>query len=158
MTTRMTAAGLRVRSATPADYVAIERLLAANALPLDGVSDALAGFFVAESGEAIVGVTGVEYRGRFGLLRSAAVDAPWRGFGVGRALVERAIAEAKARALDALYLLTTTAEGYFPSFGFVPATRESVPAALRETSEFQGACPASAAVMVLTLPEAAPTD
>ena len=50
----------------------------------------------------------------------------------------------------ALYLLTTTAESYFPSFGFAPTSREAVPEDVRATAEFQGACPASAAVMVRT--------
>jgi N-acetylglutamate synthase-like GNAT family acetyltransferase len=59
----------------------------------------------------------------------------------------RVIADAEARGIRALYLLTTTAERYFPSFGFRPITRDEVPADIRATAEFQGACPASAAVM-----------
>jgi N-acetylglutamate synthase-like GNAT family acetyltransferase len=57
------------------------------------------------------------------------------------------VAEAEARKLHGLYLLTTTAERYFPSFGFHPIRREQVPAGIRETEEFRSACPASAVVM-----------
>jgi N-acetylglutamate synthase-like GNAT family acetyltransferase len=96
----------------------------------------------------VVGVVGVERCCDYGLLRSTAVDGAWRGRGLGRQLVERAIASAEANGLHALYLLTTTAERYFPSFGFTPTTRDKVPEVVRETVEFRSACPASAVVMV----------
>ena len=67
----------------------------------------------------------------------------WRGRGLGRRLVERAIAEAEAKRYEALYLLTTTAERYFPSFGFEPIERSDVPASIKATEEFRSACPAS---------------
>ena len=90
----------------------------------------------------------MEERGGYGLLRSVAVDQSWRSRGLGRELVERAIASGEIRGLKSLYLLTTTAERYFPTFGFAPTTRDTVPDALRQSAEFQGACPASAVVMV----------
>ena len=77
--------------------------------------------------------------------------ADWRDRGLGRKLVERIIAEAESRNIEALYLLTTTAERYFPSFSFAKTTRDAVPATVRETVEFQSACPASATVMCLPL-------
>jgi len=49
--------------------------------------------------------------------------------------------------MRALYLLTTTAEEYFPSFGFEKVERSSVPAELNDSAELKGACPASATVM-----------
>jgi N-acetylglutamate synthase-like GNAT family acetyltransferase len=61
--------------------------------------------------------------------------------------VTRAIAEAEARGAKALYLLTTTADAYFPSFGFTVTTRDAVPEDIRDTAEFKGACPDSATVM-----------
>ncbi len=51
------------------------------------------------------------------------------------------------RALLASVLLTTTAEDWFPRFGFVRIARDAVPAALHASAELRGACPASAAVM-----------
>jgi N-acetylglutamate synthase-like GNAT family acetyltransferase len=129
------------------DLPAIERLLTASKLPLDGVREALPSFVVAEADGDLVGVAGLEPCRDNALLRSVAVTAEWRSRGVGRALVERVIAEAESRGVHALYLLTTTAERWFPSFGFRVIARDETPADVRATAEFSGACPASAAVM-----------
>lgn len=137
----------RVRPAAPADLGEVEQLLTASGLPLDGVREALPTFVVAEAGDAIVGVAGLEVCRETALLRSVAVRPEWRSHGVGRALVTRVISDAEAKGLRALYLLTTTAERYFPSFGFRTIQRDDVPAEVRETAEFRGACPASATVM-----------
>ena len=123
-----------IRPARPADLAGIERLLIDNRLPTAGVADALPDFLVAEHEGTLVGVVGIERCCReYALLRSTAVAPEWRSRGVGRRLVERAIAEAEARGTRALYLLTTTAERYFPSFGFTPTTRDAVPEEVRAT-------------------------
>jgi amino-acid N-acetyltransferase len=137
----------RVRPATPADLVAVEALLTASGLPLDGVQDALTTFVVAESGTDLVGVAGLEVCCDNALLRSVAVRPEWRSHGVGRALVTQVIADAESRGIRALYLLTTTADRYFPSFGFQIIARADVPSDVRATAEFREACPESAAVM-----------
>lgn len=136
-----------LRPALATDREAVERLLTASHLPLDGVPRTLADFIVAESDGALVGVAGLEVCGEDALLRSVAVDPAWQSHGVGRALVTRVLADADARGVRGLYLLTTTADGYFPRFGFRPTTRDAVPDELRATAEFRGACPASATVM-----------
>jgi amino-acid N-acetyltransferase len=120
-------------------------------LPLDGVREALGDFIVAHVADVLVGVAGLEVCCDNALLRSVAVSPELRAHGVGRALVMRVIAEAEARGIHALYLLTTTAEHYFPSFGFRTTTRDLVPDDIRATGEFQEACPASATVMCLRL-------
>jgi N-acetylglutamate synthase-like GNAT family acetyltransferase len=136
-----------LRSARPSDAEAVEALLAANGLPLDGVRESLPSFVVAEAGDALVGVAGLEPCDDVALLRSVAVADGWRSRGLGRALVARVIADAESRGLRALYLLTTTADRYFPSFGFHTVAREDVPETIRATQEFREACPASATVM-----------
>lgn len=136
-----------VRGATITDLRDVERLLVASDLPLDGVREALPDFVVAEAEGRVVGVAGLEVCCDDALLRSVAVDPEWRSRGVGRALVMRVIANAEARGLNALYLLTTTAEHYFPSFGFTRTTRDAVPPAVQATAEFTSACPASATIM-----------
>jgi len=143
----MTTATARLRTAAPADLAAVEELLTASGLPLDGVRDALATFVVAEHGTDLVGVAGLELCCDNALLRSVAVRPEWRSHGIGRALVTRVISDAESRGIHALYLLTTTADGYFPSFGFRTIARDDVPADVRETAEFLEACPASATVM-----------
>lgn len=137
----------QIRPARPSDAINVERLLGDAQLPLDGVREALTSFVVAEADGDIVGVAGLEPCRENALLRSVAVRPEWRSRGLGRALVERVIDDAESRGLNALYLLTTTAERYFPSFGFHAVAREDVPADVRETAEFRSACPASAAVM-----------
>jgi amino-acid N-acetyltransferase len=146
--------GTTLRIATPGDEPAVAALLTASALPLDGVHEALPCFVVAEDAGEIIGVAGIEacgVTGEHALLRSVAVVPAWRSRGLGRVLVTRAVAEAEARGTKALYLLTTTAEGYFPSFGFRTIARDVVPDDVRATAEFTSACPASATVMTLPL-------
>lgn len=145
-----------IRAATADDLSAVERLLTQNSLPLDGVREALSTFVVAEAGGDLVGVAGVECCVANGLLRSVAVHPDWRSHGVGRALVTRVISDAEARGTDALFLLTTTAERYFPSFGFTEITRDAVPDDIRATAEFREACPASATVMMRPVAAHAP--
>lgn len=140
-----------LRKAERDDLKNIERLLTAAGLPLDGVAEALPTFVVAEADGELVGVAGLECCRDNALLRSVAVEPSWRSHGLGRALVARVISDAEARGIRALYLLTTTAERYFPSFGFERITRDAVPDDVRATAEFQGACPVSATVMTRTL-------
>jgi amino-acid N-acetyltransferase len=143
-----------LRAATREDLPAIERLLVSSGLPTAGVAETLSGFIVAESEDdkRIVGVAGLECcSGDYALLRSTAVEPGWRGTGLGRRLVTHVIAEAESRGIKALYLLTTTAERYFPSFGFVKTQRDTVPDEIRGSLEFREACPSSATVMALEL-------
>ena len=140
-------AAAQLRPARTDDLAAVERLLTASQLPLDGVREALPTFIVAEAGAEIVGVAGLEICCDNALLRSVAVDDGWRSQGLGRALVTRTIAEAESRGINALYLLTTTADRYFPTFGFHTIGRDAVPEDIRTTAEFNEACPASATVM-----------
>jgi amino-acid N-acetyltransferase len=149
--TDMENAGVAIRPALANDYAAVEALLTASGLPLAGVPASLDGFLVAEADGALVGVVGMEYCCNYGLLRSTAVAPAWRGHRIARRLVEQIIAQAESRGINALYLLTTSAERYFPSFGFQVTTRDAVPSEVAATEEFRGACPASATVMRLPL-------
>jgi amino-acid N-acetyltransferase len=75
----------------------------------------------------------------------------WRGSGVGSRLIDLALREARTRGIEDVFLLTTTAEHYFPRFGFACVSREVVREEVKASMEFQGACPASAIVMRKTL-------
>ena len=144
-----------LRAAANSDLPSILSLLSASDLPTVGVAESLNGFTVAEHDGRIVGVVGIETCCRkYALLRSTAVSAEFRKHGIGRRLVERAIADAEAKGVSALYLLTTTAETYFPSFGFTRVSRDAVPDEVKATEEFSSACPSSAAVMTLELDHA----
>ena len=147
MITNTQSSAAKLRAAQVADLPAIKHLLAASQLPLAGVAESLPGFIVAEAEGTVVGTAALEVCCDNALLRSVAVVPEWRSRGLGRALVTRVIADAEARGLRALYLLTTTAEHYFPSFGFREVARADVPADVQGTEEFRSACPASAVVM-----------
>lgn len=136
-----------LRRAGRPDFEAVEALLRTLKLPTDGVADWVDQFWVGEHAGAVVGVAGMERYGEAGLLRSVAVAPGWQGSGIGRALVDRVLEDGRAAGVQDIYLLTTTAEHYFPRLGFACVDRESVPSAVRASAEFTGACPASAVVM-----------
>jgi amino-acid N-acetyltransferase len=137
-----------IRAATGGDLSAVRTLLAAAGLPLDGVEENFTDFIVAEDGESrIAGVIGIERYGASALLRSAAVAPSSRGTGLGSRLVKRILERASTSGVRDVYLLTTTAEEYFPRFGFTRAARTDVPDAVKASREFQGACPDTAVVM-----------
>lgn len=143
-----------IRRSTRDDLPAIERLLIESELPTAGVAEMLAGdpasFVVAEvNGEAsdFAGVAGLEVCCDNALLRSVAVRAEWRSHGLGGDLVTRIVSDAESRGIHALYLLTLTAERYFPRFGFERIERGEVPSEVAETVEFKSACPSTAAAM-----------
>lgn len=136
-----------VRSATSSDHLAVIGLLEDAGLPLAGVLPTLPDFCVVELEGRVVGAVGLEIYGRDALLRSAVVEQVARNTGLGVALVERILDHARGRGVRAVYLLTTTADRYFPRFGFERITREDVPDNVKRSVEFREACPASAVVM-----------
>lgn len=149
----MTTLPISLRQAGPADWPAISALLGAHGLPLDGAREHLAHFLLAQQGGELVGCAGIERYGDIGLLRSVAV-APWlQQQGIGTRLLATLLEEARRRGLRRLFLLTTTAAGYFERLGFERVERAALPAALQASVELRGACPASATAMALLLLE-----
>jgi len=140
-----------IRAARPTDLSAVHSLLTHADLPLDGVPSDLAHFLVAERGGEVVGAIGLEPYGAAALLRSAVVAPSVRGSGVGERLVRQLLDEAKRHRMSEVVLLTTTAESWFPRFGFHKVSRDDVPTAVKQSVEFTSACPASATVMKLAL-------
>jgi amino-acid N-acetyltransferase len=138
---------VELRTASSADLESVFSLLDRSGLPTAGVADNFSQFLVAEADGRLVGVVGLELYGESALLRSAAVEESWRGSGVGRVLVERALDLARERGIEDVYLLTTTAENYFPKFGFVCVRRDEVAQGVQSSVEFRSACPESATVM-----------
>ena len=143
-------APLTVEAAPPgsSNYEAAGRLVSAAGLPApDGPADVL----VTREGGAVVGTVAVEDYGAGGLLRSLAVHPAQRGRGVGARLVAAAEARARGRGLRSLALLTTTAAPFFVALGYRAVERSRVPEAVRDSSEFRGVCPESAACLLKTL-------
>ena len=142
-----TAVSPSIRAANPGDLESVQALLRASDLPVEGVPVTLDAFLVAEQDDAVVGVIGLECYGADALLRSAVVHPGLRGTGLGARLVDAVIALAGRRGIDVLWLLTTTAERWFPRFGFEVVARTDVPVPVQASLEFRGACPSSATVM-----------
>lgn len=147
-----------LRQAGAADWPAVEALLLANKLPTEGAQAHLSTYLLAISNGEVVGCAGAEVYGHVALLRSVAVAPGLQKQGIGRLLVERLLQEARSRDIAALYLLTVTAPEYFAQYGFKRMKIEDVPPALKASAEFQGACPACAALMSLTLRESPVAD
>lgn len=152
----MSNSNLSLRPAASADWPAIAALLEANKLPLDGAQTHLATYMVATLDGNVVATAGAEVYGDVALLRSVAVAPALQRQGIGKVLVPRLLEEAKRRQIAKVFLLTATAPEYFEQFGFKRDARDNVPAALQASAEFQGACPAQAALMSITLQETSP--
>jgi len=137
----------RIETASPADADGVLRLLDQNHLPLDGLGDHLATTLVARQDGQIVGSAALEMYPDGALLRSVAVAPALQGHGLGHELTDAAIRLARDLQVPAIYLLTTTADRYFPKFGFEPIQRADVPPTVQTSIEFTSACPSSATVM-----------
>ena len=136
-----------IESATANDLPAVQALLARHNLPLDDVTSHVATMVVAREEGRVVGVAALELYADGALLRSVAVDPAVQGQGIGHQLTEAALNLARERSADAVFLLTTTAETFFPRFGFEQISRTEVPDSVQVSVEFASACPASAVVM-----------
>lgn len=123
-------------------------LLAAAKLPTEDLTAAhCEHFFHTGPAAAPEGLVGLEIFGEVALLRSLVIPESRRGAGAGSQLLAHAEAHARAQGVKQLYLLTTTAEGFFAKRGYARTPRETAPAAIRATREFSGICPASSAFM-----------
>jgi amino-acid N-acetyltransferase len=130
-----------------ADVPAVLELLKGSELPEIGVQENPGAFVVARKGHDIIGCCGVELHGTDGLLRSLVVAASHRGDGIATALVEHVLSLPEYSHLGSIYLLTTTARGFFPRFSFEVCPRDQAPAAIRASWEFRTGCPDSAVFM-----------
>jgi amino-acid N-acetyltransferase len=130
------------------DVEAIVALLKTNNLPVSDLSTGQRMFLVALSDGKAVGCVAVETHGNAGLLRSLAVNSNFRGKGIGQKLVTEAEAWSSNNGLKNLYLLTTTAAGFFPKAGWHNTERASAPESIAVSSEFTSVCPSSAVCMM----------
>jgi amino-acid N-acetyltransferase len=136
--------------ATDADLADVVGLVAAAGLTLAGLDACVSGGTVVvcrEHDGCLLGVAATERYGDVAFLRSVAVRAPAQGHGLGRALVERALADARAAGAREAWLLTETAEPFFSGLGWIRADRAETPAAVASSVEFVSACPATAIAM-----------
>ncbi|HEY3335849.1 MAG TPA: GNAT family N-acetyltransferase [Candidatus Limnocylindrales bacterium] len=131
---------MRIERARPADVPAVEALLSAAGLPVEGAAQALSAGVVARDGDTVVAAAAAERYGTAGLLRSVVVAPERRGTGIGRGIVAAAESLARDEGIRDLYLLTETAVDWFPRLGYLPVDRSVAAAIVGESIEFTTVC------------------
>jgi amino-acid N-acetyltransferase len=142
---------MSLRKATTADFEEVEGLLIACNLPSDDIAKHFGNFIVHEEEGVIIGVGGLEVHGTDGLVRSIAVKPASQGKGIGKSLYNSIENRAFELGIDALYMLTESAEVYFSQFGFIVIERKGIPNSIKNTKQFSLLCPSSATVMFKAL-------
>ena len=143
---------IRIRKAAPGDLPAILHLLETSSLMGDGVKEHLSTFLVAEAEGQILAMAGLEIEQDCALLRSVVVEEESRGTGLGIELVRQVLRLASVSGVTTVYLLTSTAPGFFPKFGFKPALRAEIDGAFPDSAETRpGVCATSEAMVLRDL-------
>jgi amino-acid N-acetyltransferase len=142
---------VELRPAGEGELAYVEGLLEEHGLPSRDVPANPGRFYVGYDGDERVGVGGLERYGAAGLLRSLVVEPSARGGGIGTAMCGALEEEARLEGVASLYLLTTTAAGFFAARGYAEIDRADAPEAIRRTTEFDELCPASAVCMEKSL-------
>lgn len=136
-------------TASPSDERRIKELLSSCGLPHEDITPQhLHHFWLLKKENQIVGVVGLEVLASCALLRSLAIDPSYRGEGLGSQLAQQVEKYARSLNVNALYLLTTTAESFFTKRGYKKVQRETLPERIQGTAEFRSLCPATAVCMV----------
>jgi amino-acid N-acetyltransferase len=129
------------------DLPEVRALLQRVSLPLEGVDEHVDTMLVAKADGHVVGTVALELYADGALLRSVAVDPRCQGERLGHELTESALRLAAQNGAGTVFLLTTTAERFFPKFGFERIARDAVPSSVQASVQFQSSCPATATVM-----------
>jgi amino-acid N-acetyltransferase len=138
--------------ADPRDLSRIKELLRICELPNEDIEAAyLEHFLILRDGGQLISTVGLEILGEAALLRSLAVRPTHRRQGYASELVRQIEEFAHSQHVDRLYMLTTTAEGFFAKYGYERTKRAEVPTAVAGTTEFASLCPDSAVCMVKKL-------
>jgi len=137
---------MNITPASPNSFSSAIALLKQNALPTEDIT-AGTRLFVAEEEDLVVGTIAVEYDYKHALLRSLSVSEEKRKSGIGATLVGFIENYVKQQGVEAIYILTTTAESFFSRRGYHVIRREDVPSFLQRTSEFSSVCPSSSIIM-----------
>jgi len=126
--------------------------LSGAGLPVDDLTEAGRSFYRFSQDGETVGFGGLELYGAAALLRSIVVLSDRRGFGFGHVIALALLDQAHRKGAGTAYLLTETAAPFFASLGFRPIARAEAPAQILATRQAASLCPASAALMMRSLP------
>lgn len=130
------------QATTPADLETIRDLILSAGLSKERahITATLSGstYWIAELDGQPGGCIGLEHGGQgTSLIRSAVVIPAARNQGLGRALVQSALAHASLRGDHTVYLFSTGAGDYWQRFGFTPTSAAQLAAALPHSPQVQ---------------------
>jgi arsenite methyltransferase len=141
-----------LRTSSAEDNEAIRALLMETKLPTESIGNGATSFYIAEDDGRLLGIAGLEFYGDDALLRSVAVRPGLQRQGIGSAIVDRMLDEARKKEIRRVILLTETAREFFLRKGFDVVERSAIDnEAMKKSSEFAYACPASAVCMVMEM-------
>ena len=136
-----------IRKSSKSDFDAIASILNVNLLPTDDIKNASIEFMAIEIDNHVVACGALEKLIGCCLLRSVAVDEHHRKKGYAGVLTSALLEEAHTNNFGDVFLLTNDADGYFEKHGFVHASRETAPVAIKQSRQFSELCPDSAILM-----------
>ncbi len=125
---------------------AVLALLLENDLPVSDLDETKTLFACLSNGD-VIGTGGLESFGDCALLRSISIKKGLQKKGFGKFIVSQLEKMARQNGVKCLYLLTTTAGGFFAKQGYETIDRETVPVEIKNTTEFSSICPSTAEVM-----------
>ena len=125
-----------------------------NNLPIHDISYGKQVFWIQLEGERILAVCGIEEYNDFALLRSLAVLKHRQSSGIGSKIYKHVVEECSKNNIARLFLLTTTASGFFSKYGWTSISRKAVPLVIQESEEFKSICPVNADCMILNVNKA----
>ena len=96
-------------------------------------------------------IGGLEIWGPYALLRSVMRVEGSKGEGIGSTMVSKLEQQASDMGVQQVFLLTTTAAGFFSKLGYEVIPRNEVPETVAGSQEFSSLCPDSAVCMTKKL-------
>lgn len=133
----------KLNKKTAIEFLKRQRMITSDLMESDGKADFL-GFF---ENEVLIATVGVEFLGRYALLRSLCVTFANRKRGTGAKLVEAMEAYCARMEYGVIYLLTDSAERFFHGIGYSTIERSEAPATILNTPQACHLCPADAVIM-----------
>jgi len=118
-----------------------------NNLPVTDLDENKLLFALVDPQQKLAGTAGLEVFGETALVRSVSVRKELQGKGLGKLIHHELEKITKARGINSLYLLTTTAKDFFEKEGYTIIDRTDVPLSIKGSSEFSSVCPSTATVM-----------
>jgi amino-acid N-acetyltransferase len=137
---------LTIKLATNQELEKALALLENNQLPTSDIAENVE-LYTVYNNENLIGTIGLEVFNTEGLLRSVSLDSTVQYKGFGTQILAIFEAKIKEKGIQNLYLLTTTAQGFFQKNNYQTISRDEVSDAIKETAEFKSVCPSSAIVM-----------